>query len=283
MWTGGMSSPRPRGRSAGDAMSDKIGAARAERSRIVSMQASRETPPMHDHGAERAVLSAMLLDSGAGKIRDLEPTQFHLVAHGKAFAAMLALHARGEQVDTITLAAELRRRGDFEVVGGHDLLSRILDSPGTTVNLDTYARSIRSFAARRARLRELEDEIERTRNGACAPEPGTTANRFVAASLSGPLILNHEFPPPLSILGNGITSAGDLMVMFGEAGLGKTSLALALALAQARGEPWMGLDTTDEPANVGFLELELHGHTIQDRLKAIGGEIPESFHLLVRP
>src|SRR5262249_10888433 len=109
------------------------------------------------------------------------------------------------------------------------------------------------------------------------------SSRFVNATLSGPAILDRTFPRPPSLLGNGIIAAGDLAVMFGEAGLAKTWLALMLALADARGASSMGLATGIEPVNVGFIELEVHGHTIQDRLRAIGGDVPSTFHLLVRP
>ncbi len=108
-------------------------------------------------------------------------------------------------------------------------------------------------------------------------------HRFLEASLAGDAILAHPFERPPSLLGGGIISAADMALMFGQAGIGKTWLAISLALAMASGKPWLGLETTGEPAAVGFLELELLGHAMQDRIRALGAAVPHSFNLLVRP
>src|SRR5439155_11038603 len=128
----------------------------------------------------------------------------------------------------------------------------------------------------------VDDVVARLRDG-LGRAAASGADRFTAASLSGAAILDHTFPRPPSVLGDGIISAGDLAVIFGEAGVAKTWLAILLWLAMGSAKPWMGLETTVEPVNTGFLELEIHGHTVQDRLRAIGGNIPTTCHLLVRP
>lgn len=136
---------------------------------------------------------------------------------------------------------------------------------------------------RRARLEVLIAAAPRWGEDA-ATEP--VADRLVRASLSGPAVLAHQFERPPSLLGEGIIAVGDLVLVFGQAGTSKTWLALQLALAMADAKRWFGLETTSEPVAVGFVELELHGHAVQDRLRALVGEngrIPETFHLLVRP
>lgn len=119
-------------------------------------------------------------------------------------------------------------------------------------------------------------------SGNAKPAP-PDVTRMVRASLSGPAILMHEFPRPASLLGEGIVTVGDLVLVFGGAGIGKTWLALTWALALARAEAWFGMTTTTEPVDVGFLELEIHGHAVQDRLRDLVDDVPNTFHLVVRP
>ena len=117
-------------------------------------------------------------------------------------------------------------------------------------------------------------------------DTGSIPDRLLRVSLSGRAVLAHQFERPRSLLGQGIISVGDLVLVFGQAGMFKTWLMLMLGLAISDAKKWFGLETTSEPVPVGFVELELHGHAVQDRLRALigdGGEIPDTFHLVVRP
>jgi replicative DNA helicase len=79
--------------------------------------------------AERSVLAAMMLDhESIGRALELiEPTAFYRVAHQKIFESVIALYNRNERADLITVAEELRKRGDLEAIGGQPALAQVLE------------------------------------------------------------------------------------------------------------------------------------------------------------
>ena len=77
-----------------------------------------------DPQAERAVLAAALLDAeGASRAIPriasiLAPSDFYDPRHATLWDSFLAIHARAEQVDVLTVVAELRARDRLNAVGG---------------------------------------------------------------------------------------------------------------------------------------------------------------------
>jgi replicative DNA helicase len=253
---------------------------------------------------EKSVLCAMLLDAAAiAQARDLlSAGDFSTESHRLIYAAMLALADRQEPIDLHTLHAELARRGDLDRVGGPPALAGLMEQATTSANVEAHARIVLEHAENRRASewtratqqaidaapdeasRILSERIAAATNGPTpASADGAEPGRLLEASLSGDEILAHEFPRRTPLLGEGIISAGDLVLIFGRAKAGKTWATMQLALAMARGEKWFGITTTSELVNVGFLELELLGDAMQSRLRALGGAIPDTFHLVVRP
>ncbi len=113
--------------------------------------------------AERSVLAAMMLDFesiGRG-LELLEPTSFYRVAHQKIFEAIVALYNRNEKADLVTVAEELRKRGDLDAIGGPPALSQIMDQATTSANLEEHARLVNQKALLRALIRsagEIQQE-----------------------------------------------------------------------------------------------------------------------------
>ena len=116
--------------------------------------ASAPVPPQN-LDAEESVLGAMMLSPGAiGAVSEaLDASDFYRESHGKIFRAALALYAKGEPVDAITLADELDERGELEAVGGrqriHELAS-LVPSPSTAGH---YAAIVREMATLRGLIR----------------------------------------------------------------------------------------------------------------------------------
>jgi replicative DNA helicase len=98
--------------------------------------------------AERAVLAALLLDRDAVglAIELLDVGSFYRVAHQKIYDAIVVLYNRNERADLVTLAEELRKRGDLEAIGGPPAISQILEYATTAANLEQHLRLIRSKA-----------------------------------------------------------------------------------------------------------------------------------------
>ena len=69
---------------------------------------------------EQAVLGAMMIDpvaiGRAGSI--LTEKSFYHAPNGLIFSAMVDMYQKGQVVDQLTLAEELKRRQKFDAVGG---------------------------------------------------------------------------------------------------------------------------------------------------------------------
>lgn len=76
--------------------------------------------------------------------------------------------------------------------------------------------------------------------------------------------LSDIFEPPDELV-QGLLTAGDLSVIYGDSNSGKTFLAISLACAVARGVPWMGRQT--EPGLVVYLAAESPS-SVRSRLQA---------------
>lgn len=249
--------------------------------------------------AERAVLAALMLGA---EMPPLDACDFHQTSHGSIFRAITALRERGAPADMITVAAELRRRGDLEAVGGPPMLSHLLEYAATTANTAHHARIVREAAVRRETLRAADDLSQAMREGsraipdalarfderrarAVAGLDGPT-RRLVDASLDAAAFAQLEIPARQHILGNGLVRAGDLFALYGQPGLGKTWLALQQLRSFARQTDWLGLPAVNAPLNVGFLSLELSADVLQERARLLGIGSHEGdcrIHIVARP
>ncbi len=109
--------------------------------------------PPQSPEAERSVLGSMLrensvIDEVTLKVR---ADQFYADAHQKIFLAILGLREKPAPVDLITLAEELKQRGQIEDVGGYGYLGELWDAAPTAANAAYYAQIVRD----RAVLRKL--------------------------------------------------------------------------------------------------------------------------------
>lgn len=137
-------------------------------------QASQTAPvPPQNLDAEESVLGAMMLSPGAiGAVSEiLDAGDFYRASHGTIYRAALALYAKGEPVDAITLVDELDERGKLEEVGGKVRIHELAALVPATANASHYARIVREMATLRGLIR-AGSEIARLG----AERPGETAD-----------------------------------------------------------------------------------------------------------
>ena len=114
---------------------------------------SRRRVPPSDLDAEKAVLSAILLDNNAihGIVTEIEVESFYHPAHQALYRAMLTLKDQNQPVDLVTLADYLKSNDLLESVGGVVALAEIADYEATSANIIHYARIVREKSVSIAR------------------------------------------------------------------------------------------------------------------------------------
>lgn len=136
----------------------------------------------YDEAAERAVLSAMLLDAKAiGVAREqLIPECFYREAHRRVFTAILAVDERGAVPDPVSLADELRRREELHAVGGLEYVGSLIDAVPTAANIAHHAAIVRQHAQRRLVIVHAQEAITALHHGL---DPAEVAKSLSAAVL----------------------------------------------------------------------------------------------------
>ncbi|MFF0626740.1 replicative DNA helicase [Streptomyces sp. NPDC004296] len=109
--------------------------------------------PPQDLDAEQCVLGGMLLSADAigDVVGLLAARDFYRPAHATVFSAILALYGRGEPADPITVAAYLTTCGEITRIGGASYLHTLVQAVPTAANAAYYA----EIVADRARLRRI--------------------------------------------------------------------------------------------------------------------------------
>jgi len=215
--------------------------------------------------AEQALLGAIILDAAEALPRVLETRlmgdDFFKEAHGEIFKAITSLYDRGEPVDLITVTEALKKRGSLDKIGGPAYLSELSDSIGVAANVARYARIIidRSILRRMISIsatiseecqgnpQDVSDVLDRAEASIyrVRDERGSNSLQRVP-DLLGPTFARIE---ALSSKGEGLTGIpsgfasfdsltggfqpSDLIILAGRPAMGKTALALNLALGAA--------------------------------------------------
>jgi putative DNA primase/helicase len=101
--------------------------------------------------AERAVLGSILIDSRAvlPRLDGLRPDDFATAANAAIYVAALAVAARGQGADLITVQSELEHIGRLEAAGGAAYLAGLVDRVPDVDNVEAYASIVRDDAERR--------------------------------------------------------------------------------------------------------------------------------------
>jgi replicative DNA helicase len=85
-------------------------------------------------------------DAVSVALEQCDTADFYKPAHGHVFDAIGSLYTRGEPVDPVTVADELRRAGLLELIGGPEVLIRLQASTPATSNAGRYARIVNDHA-----------------------------------------------------------------------------------------------------------------------------------------
>ena len=240
----------------------------------------------HSRQAEEAVIGAVLInpDVYIELSEFLSAEDFYIHRLRFVWQAFARLVERRVPIDILTVSESLEKQGQLEEVGGAAILVGMLNATPTTLHADAYGQIVREAAVRRQMLTAankiaslandqalelplateqsvaaLEGAILRETGGQLVPLRDALGQAFdqidalsriseLPGTPSGLIDLDHR-------LGN--FQAGALYVLAARPGLGKTSLALTVALNAAR-----------TGKRVVFFSLEMPTLRITNRLLA---------------
>lgn len=246
-----------------------------------------DVPPAHEIDAERAVLGAVLIEGAAALRRlSLRPEDFYVENNRDLFRAMQAVDARGEGIDAVTVAAELRRTGDLDRIGGPAALALLLDHASILVHLASYERLIREAADKRefhalseqlragamngATVENLSawacEVLTRQRERAARQRPDEAPSELTA-------LLAHRFPPRADLIARGVLPRGGLLLIGGAPKLGKSLLLDNLCAQRARGRSWLGFAT--DPGVSLVVQSEMRARAVAERFRTMLRDDPE--------
>lgn len=215
--------------------------------------------PPHSDEAEVSVLGAMMLDKEAVSkaLQYLDHTAFYKDAHQHIFQAMTDLFNEGQPVDQVSVIDQLKRKKMLDLVGGAYYVTGLVEATPSAANIEYYAKIVLDAALFR-RLIVASNEIQGMAYEAreTAFEVLDTAEQKIFALSENRLrggfknfvdVLNRTFehidaihshkghttgvPTGLIDLDD-LTSGfhpGELIILAGRPGMGKTALALTIA------------------------------------------------------
>jgi len=229
----------------------------------------------------------MLLDRAAipAARSILAQSDFYRTSHGFIFKAILDLSDANLSPDPVTLREELTRRNQLEKIGGSPYLAELICFTNTSALVDQHARLVRNKAAQRQAIAAMSSAREGIQTDGADPAASiglaiddlTRAQSYVAIdplpipTSTGGSWMATEIPETrviISAAGAPALRDGDLVLMAGKAGSGKTYLALQLCYSCIIGLPWTAFDTSR--TIVGAILTETWCNDFKSRVRRIG-------------
>ncbi len=242
--------------------------------------------PPHDLEAERSVLGAILIDSGAINLvaEFLKPEQFYTQEHQLIFSAMLTLFEKQQPIDVVTIQDELKKTDSLKKIGGKTYLSDLINTVPTSAYIEHYGQIVKNHFVKR-RLIDLSSRMVEK----AFQEKGDVKKLLDEAEVEifslAQQHLHRDFvelkeilaesferledfmkkgthlrgvPTGFTDLDNKLAGMQDsnLLILAARPGIGKTTFALNMALNVA----------TKDKLPVGFFSLEMSKEELVDRL-----------------
>ncbi len=258
-------------------------------------RSSNARVPPQDLDAERAVLGSILINNDAvfTALEDLTPEDFYRPAHQLVFRAMTELATKSEPVDTVTLSAVLKTKGELEASGGLAGLVMLSSAVPTAANVKYYSDIVR----KKSTLRKLigaateivtqafdapdpdvvVDDAERKIFEVCTNKArsGMTKVDKIVADAFRMIEKRAEQKKQITGVPTGITdldhmTAGlqpsDLVIVAGRPSMGKTSFAVGMGMNAA----------VHEGTAVAIFSLEMSKEQLVIRMLCSEGRINAS-------
>ena len=249
----------------------------------------RQAP--HSPQAEQAVLGSMLIDPDCIKdvMDKLQPEDFYLRANRDIFETIYHMFIYSRPIDGVTVAGEMEKNGVYSD-NTRDYLVQLMDVTPTSANVMEYVQIVldkslmRQVAAAAGSISAMVQEgsgaagdmLEAAEQKVYAIRRGRSAQNMVTVSMVLQDVMNHlaeltaSGGKTLPGLSTGLSAVdakinglnkSDLLLLAARPGMGKTSMALNVALSAAR----------ESGKTVAIFSLEMSREQLVTRLIASEG------------
>jgi replicative DNA helicase len=112
--------------------------------------------PPHNLDAEQAIVGGILINNDAlNQVVDiLSGEDFYKEAHALIYEGMLTLYNRDDPVDVITLSQVLKEKGTLDKVGGTEYLASLAEATATSAGILYHAEIVKDLSTRRNLIRQ---------------------------------------------------------------------------------------------------------------------------------
>ena len=247
----------------------------------------------HSPEAEQAVLGSMLIDADCVKdvMDKLQPEDFYLRQNREIFETIYTMFTYSKPIDGVTVAGEMEKNGLYTDMTRSYLL-QLMEVTPTSANVMEYVRIVRDKALQRAVATAAADITAMVQDGAgtagdmlesaeqkvYAIRRGRSAQSMVPVSVVLQDVMGHlaeltaNGGAKLPGLSTGLSAVddkinglnkSDLLLLAARPGMGKTSMALNVALSAAK----------ESDKTVAVFSLEMSREQLVTRLLATEGLI----------
>jgi replicative DNA helicase len=243
--------------------------------------------------AEQAVLGAMLTSKEAVSkaFQWLKADHFYKDAHVRIFSCMVELFDKGEPIDTISVVDRLKKKKELESVGGAYYITGLMESVPTTANIEHYAKIVLEKHLLRKLIQVSHEVSKEAFSDSMDVDDILDAAETAIFSISEKRlrggfehidpILQETFEKldAIQSRAGGVTGVpsglidldeitsgfqpGELVVIAGRPGMGKTALALTMSRNAA----------IQYGIGVGFFSLEMANYQLAMRLLCAEGRV----------
>ncbi len=242
--------------------------------------------PPQDLEAERSVIGAILIDSGAMNLvaEFLKPEFFYDPANKTIYSAMISLYEKQQPIDVVTLQDALNKEDALKKVGGKSYLSDLINTVPSSAYVEHYGQIVKNHYVKRKLIEMSSRMVEKAFDVKGDVKKLLDEAEVQIFSLSQQHV-HRDFVQLKEILAEsferldefmkkgshlrGVSTGypdldnklagmqnSNLIILAARPGVGKTTLALNMALNAA----------VKDKVPVGFFSLEMSKEELVDRL-----------------